>query len=254
VQYRHLEGKSEDLQTYDVLLRAFDRVDDLLFSLGDGVQVIRGLGALQLRPPTAEEEIEPIAPSNLDYLIRKGEIEIQVDVLLPPSNGFSLPRTAMEQYSRVMLGNPKTQAIIVVWATEQLESIVFEIGQILHWLETGEQQISIAPEHVRPVSETLGAVLQKHELKFCRDEDLKKVSRAEFDLLEAFRHSLAERHQHLVKTAGRRIRERRLAIESIAETEIASLADLVVQCIDERLSLEELREVIADMSQHVGLD
>lgn len=253
-RYRHLDKKSEDAQSYQILLRAFDRVDDLLASLSDGVRVYRGLGAFQLQPPTAEEAIEPIAPSTLDYLIRKGQIEIQVDLVLPPTNSFSLPRETMEQYRRVMLGNPKTRAIIVVWATEQLESVVFEVSQIRHWLEAKDEKVAISSEALCPLEETLESVWQKYERTFWHERDIQERRRPEFDLLEAFRHSLVERHQHLVKTAGRRTPERRLAILSIAKAEIASLADLVAQCIDERLSLEELQEVIADMSQHVGLD
>lgn len=254
IRYRHLQKKSEDAQSYQALLRAFDRVDDLLASVGDDLQVYRGLGAFQLQPPTAEEEIEPIAPRTLDYLIRKGDIEIQVDLLLPPSNGFCLPRETMEQYSHVMVGNPETRAVIVVWATEQLQSLVFEVGHIRRWLEAKDETIAVSPEALCPLEETLESVWEKYERTFGHKEELRERRTVEFDLLEAFRHSLAERHQDLVKTAGRRIPERTLAIESIAETEIASLADLVAQCIDERLSLEELREVIADMSQHVGLD
>jgi len=254
VQYRHLEGKSEDLESYEILLRAFDRIDDLLESLSDGIQVYRGLGALQLQPPRPEEGVERAVPGTLDYLIRKGEVEIQMDLMLPPSNGFSLPHETMQQYSRVMSGNPKTRAIIVVWATEQLESVVFEVGQVRHWLEAKDRKISISLEDLCPLDETLQLVWRKYEPTFWREEELQERRRTEFDLLEALGHSLVENYRQLVESAPRKkIEERRLAIESITESEVGTLADLLAQYIDGRLSSEKLGEVIAEISQNVRL-
>lgn len=254
MRYRHLEKKSEDMQSYQVLLRAFDRIDDLLQSLDDGVQVYRGLGAFEVQVPRPEEGVGPAVPGTLDYLIRKGEVEIQMDLMLPPSNGFSLARESMQQYSRVMSGSPKTRAIIVVWATEELESVVFEVGQIRNWLEAKDEKISISAEDLRPLDEILQPILRKYEPSFWRAEELQERRTTEFDFWEACRDSLIENYRQLVESAPRkRIEERRLAIESIAESEVATLADLLAQCIDGRLSSEELGEAIAEISQNVRL-
>jgi len=254
LRYRHLESKSENLESYEVLLRAFDRIDDLLEPLSDSLQVYRGVGALQLQPPVAEEGIEPAAPSTLDYLVRTGDIELQIDVLLPPANEFSLPRKTIQQYARVMVGSPRTRAIIVVWATEQLNSVVFEVGQIRQWLKAKEERLSISLEDLPPLEESLQLVLRKCEPVFWCEEELHERRRAEFDLLEAFRDCLMGDYRQLVESAsGKRIQERRLAIESITQSEIASLADLATQCIDERLTWEKLREAIADISQEVRI-
>lgn len=251
-QHRHLESKSTDLQSYQLLLKAFDEIDDLLQSYADAedVQVYRGIGALELRAPVPEEEgALPSTPSTLDYLIRLGEVEVQLEVLLPPANGFLLARDVLQRYSRIMSGNWRTQAVVAVWATEQLDSVLLDIRRIHHHLEPEEDEISIAAEDLSPLSSTLRHALQRHERVFWHEQDIRQRQSTEFDLLGAFRRALMDNWHELQSSAPRKIKpERRIAIESITHEEIESVADLVADAVRGELSSEEIQQEISRMS------
>jgi len=249
-QYLHLASKSEDIESYQSLLRAIDAIDDMLETLADGVQVYRGLGAFELTSSVAEEDGSARAPSMLDYLIRQGDLEIQVEVHLPPEDGLVLSGEALQRYSRVMSENWRTQAILVVWATKELQSIALDVGQIHRHLGARQERISVAAEDVDPLDEVLRRALEKHRRVFWSDTDVKGRLSAEFDIVESFRNTLVHNWQRLLESAPRRkAPERRAAIESIQDGEIGRLVDLVAEAVHGRLSRDQLQEEICKLSE-----
>jgi len=119
-----IELKSKDFEEMRLRLLAFDRVDSVLASLReeDGIQVYRGADVVEEYERSRRGEEVPITHYTLDYIVRKDNVELQLEVKLPPVNGFYITGQSVEQYHRILGANSKTEEIVLVWATEDLDS------------------------------------------------------------------------------------------------------------------------------------
>jgi len=85
-----IELKSSDLEEMRLMLLAFDRVDSVLASLREelGMQVYRGVDVVEQYERSRRKEEVPTQPKALDYIVRKDNVELQLDVKAIPREGF----------------------------------------------------------------------------------------------------------------------------------------------------------------------
>lgn len=253
-----IELRSEGLEEMRLMLLAFDRVDEVLASMKeeDGIQVYRGADVVEEYRKKREGSEEPIT-HNLDYIVRKDNVELQLEVKLRPSNGFCLEPESVEQYHRILGANSKTEEIVLVWATEGLDSVAFGLDDIRSYLlnlKHEVQPIRIAEEELRPLKETITAAFEKRRPIFQKPTDIREMRRIEFDLLETFGEVLRAKLGELRDSAERRrALERTLAIRSISESDKKQIQILFSDSQMQDLEFDELTARIEAICENVEL-
>lgn len=255
-----IELKSKDFEEIRLRLLAFDRIDGVLASLREevGIQVYRGANVVEEYERSRREEEVPITHHALDYIVRKGNVELQLEVKLPPANGFCITGQSAEQYHRILGANSKTQEIVLVWATEELDSIALGLDDIrnylLHWRQKAEP-IRITEDQLGPLKETIIAAFERHRPIFQKPTDIREMRRIEFDLSEAFSKMLDAKFDDLRDSAERRkARERMLAIRSISESDKKQIQILLSDSQMQDLEFDDLKARIAAICENVELE
>lgn len=255
-----IELKSKDFEEMRLRLLAFDRVDGVLASLReeDGIQVYQGVDVVEEYERRRRGEEVPVTYRALDYIVRKDNVELQLEVKLGPSNGFYLEPESVEHYHRILGANSKTQEIVLVWAAEELDSVALGLDDIrnylLHWRQKAEP-IRIEEQQLGPLRQTIMAAFERHRPTiFQRPTDIQEMRRIEFDLSEAFSKMLDVKLDKLRDTAERRRdRERILAIRSITESDEKQIQMLFSDGQMRDLELEELKTRIEALCENVEL-
>ncbi len=255
-----IELKSKDFEEMRLRLLAFDRVDSELASLREeeGIQVYRGADVVEEYERSRRKEKVPITHHALDYIVRKDNVELQLEIKLPPANGFCITGQSVEQYHRILGANSKTEEIVLVWATEDLDSIALGLDDIrnylLHWRQKAEP-IRIAEEQLGPLKETIMAAFERHRPIFQKPTDIREMRRIKFDLSEAFSKMLDAKLAELRDSAKRRrARERMLAIRSISESDEKQIQILFSDSQMQDLEFDDLKARIAAICENVELE
>ncbi len=256
-----IELKTDDFEGMRLGLLAFDRVDEVLASLReeDGIQVYRGTDVVEEYRRSRQKVEEPVTHHALDYIVRKDNVELQLEVKLAPSNGFYLEPESVEQYHKILGANSKTEEIVLVWAVEELDSVALGLDDIrnylLHWMQKVEP-IRIEEQQLGPLRETIMAAFERHRPPiFQRPTDIQEIRKIEFNLSEAFSKVLDAKLDKLRDTAeGRRERERMLAIRSISESDKKQIQTLFSDSQRRDLDFDELKARIEAICENVELE
>lgn len=253
-----IELKSKDFEEMRLSLLAFDRVDEVLTSLREeyGIQVRRGADVVEEYRRSRQELEEPVTHHTLDYIVRKDNVDLQLEVKLPPMNGFYITGQSIEQYHRILAANPRTEEIVLVWATEELDSVALGLDDIgnylLHWRQKA-QPMRIAEKQLRPLKETITAAFEGRRLILQKPTDIREMRRIEFDLSEAFSKILDAELDKLRDSAERRTPDRMSAIRSISESDRKQIQMLFSDGQTRDLELDELRTRIGAFCENVDL-
>lgn len=252
-----IELKSSDLEEMRLMLLAFDRVDSVLASLREelGMQVYRGVDVVEQYERSRCREELPTQPKALDYIVRKDNVELQLDVKAIPREGFYIAGEDLEQYARILGANPKTEEIVLVWATEELDSIAFGLDEVRKWLMQNSEQVTIPKRQVRPLNETIVAVFDSHRRVLGEPEVLREMRKVEFDLTEAFSRALQAKLDDLRDSAQRRQRpDRIMAIHSISESDRKQIEAIFSRSQKHDLEFDDLKAQIQAICENVRLD
>lgn len=250
-----IELKSRDLDEMRLMSLAFDRVEEVLASLQEeiGIQVRRRADIVEEYRRRRQEIAEPVTHRTLDYTVRKDNVELQLEIKLEPPNGFSLEPDSVEQYLKILGANPKTEEIVLVWATEELDSLALDLDDILHWKRKA-QPIRISKERLGPLKETIIATFQRHRPILQKPTDIRERRTVEFDLSKTFSKILEEKLGELRDSAERRRDpERASAIRSISGSDNKQIQILFSDGLMQDLSIDELQTRIEALCENVEL-
>lgn len=251
-----IELKSKDIEEMRFKLLAFDRVDEVLTTLRKdfGTQIFRGIDVVEEYRKSHQELDEQFSYYTLDYIIRKDNVELQLEVRLLPSKGYYLEPESFEQFNKVLEVNQKTEEIIVTWATKELASIALNFGEIRNYIMQG-LEAEIAQERLCPMRETIIAAFERHRRIFLKPTDIQEMRRIKFNLSDTFSKILFSKLDNLVESAEkRRARDRTLAIQSITESDIEQIQKVFSRSQLKELELNELKEQIEAISENVELE
>jgi hypothetical protein len=248
-----IELKSESFEEMRLRLLAFDRVDEVLASLReeDGIQVYRGADVVEEYRKRRQGLEEPVTHT-LDYVVRKGNVELQLEVKLAPSNGFHLKPDSIERYYRILGTNSRTEDIVLVWATEELDSVALNLDDISYWRQKAHP-IGIAEEELRPLKETIITAFERRRPILQKPTDIREMQRIEFDPSKAFSKILAAKLDELRDSAERRTPDRMLAIRSISRSDTSQMQMLFSDARMRDLGLDELKTRIEALCKNVDL-
>lgn len=255
-----IELKSRDLEEMRVMLLAFNGIDEVLGSLREeiGIQVYRGTDVVEEYRRSREAREKLVAQYALDYIVRKANVELQLEVRLGPSNGFCLGRDSLERYHRILAANSKTEEVIVVWATEELRSIALSLADVQSYVSHLEQKgepIRIAEEKVSTLRETVLAALERHRPIFHKLPITPEIRKIEFDVVGRFAKILEAKFHELKESAERKIaRERILAIQSLSESDKELIQTLFSDAQMRDMELRDLEARISAICENVELD
>ena len=252
-----IELKTEDFDEMRAMLLASRRLDTVLVSLRDeyGFQILRGSDVVgEYQRSRRKEEVAP-ALEMLDYIIRKDNVELQLELRLAPAHGFGFARHEAEAYQMILAANPKTEEIVLVWATERLDSVALELKELQSCLQQDQEVIAVPESRLQPLSQTIVAALQRHRRIFRKPSDIEKLKRIRFDLVDAFSSALGEKIDKLKASAPRRrILERQLAIESISESDVEQITALFLESQRQPLKRQELESRLGAICEEIELE
>ena len=254
-----IELKSEDFEETRLRLLAFDRVDEVLASLReeDDIQIYRGADVVEDYRRSRQQE-EPITYHALDYIVRKDNVELQLEVKIPPYDDFFIDNQNAQRYHAILGANSKTEEIVLVWATEELDSVALGLDDIrgyLSYLRKKAEPIRIAEEQFKRLRDTIIAAFERHRPIFQKPTGIQDLRSIEFNLSEAFFKILEIKLNDLIDSAERRrVPERVRAIQSISQSDKKQLEKLFSDGQLRDLEFDELKTRIEAICENVELE
>jgi hypothetical protein len=155
----------------------------------------------------------------------------------------------------ILATNPKTEEIVLVWATEDLDSVALGLKELQNHLRQRRKVVMIPRGDLRPLSQTVMAALDRHRRIFRKPTDIEELKRIKFDLMDAFSTALEEGTDELkASVPRRRVREKKLAIESISESDLGLVKALLQDSQRQALKREELASRLEALCEKIELD
>ena len=254
------EIKSKDFEEMRLRLIALAKIDEVLASLKEtyDIRIYRGTDVVEDYKRSREEVTETVTPHSADYMVRKDNVEIQLEVKLKLSEGFFIETRNLEHYHRILRENAKTEEIVLVWTTDELHSIALGLDDIQHYLSLSRKQrqpTEFNVDRMSPLKETIEKILKKHRPVFQEPTSIREMRKVDFDLSIAFSNILDAKLSELKESAQRRKTiERMIAINSISDSDKEKILRLFESFQKKEISIENLKENIEALSKDIDLE
>ncbi len=254
------EIKSKDFEEMRLRLIALAKIDEVLASLKEtyDIRIYRGTDVVEDYKRSREEVTETVTPHTADYMVRKDNVEIQLEVKLKLSEGFFIETRNLEHYHRILRENAKTEEIVLVWTTDELHSIALALDDIQHYLSLSRKQrqpTEFNVDRMSPLKETIEKILKKHRPVFQEPTSIREMRKVDFDLSIAFSNILDAKRSELKESAQRRKEiERMIAINSISDSDKEKILRLFESFQKKEISIENLKEYIEALSKDIDLE
>ncbi len=254
------EIKSKDFEEMRLRLIALAKIDEVLASLKEtyDIRIYRGTDVVEDYKRSREEVTETVTPHTADYMVRKDNVEIQLEVKLKLSEGFFIETRNLEHYHRILRENAKTEEIVLVWTTDELHSIALALDDIQHYLSLSRKQrqpTEFNVDRMSPLKETIEKILKKHRPVFQEPTSIREMRKVDFDLSIAFSNILDAKLSELKESAQRRKAiERMIAINSISDSDKEKILRLFESFQKKEISIENLKEYIEALSKDIDLE
>lgn len=255
-----VELESKDLEETRLRVLAFEKVDEVLLTISQeqGFQVYRGGDIVEEYRISRQNDVEPISIPMLDYLIRKGNVEFQLEVNLLPEGGCYIDEQSLDRYHSILANNSKSEEVILVWDPEDLPSITLGLDDVRKFLsevrKSGEG-ITISDTLIRPLRQTIKSAFENHRQIILKPTDIHDMRRIDFDLNEAFSNRLEENLDKLRESVQRRRSpERILAISSISKSDEQLIRAIFSDAKEREMDSEKLKSRIDSIGEGIHLE
>lgn len=203
-------------------LLAFNKVRSALTELKiEGLQVLEADSVESYELGLGKQE-KPVP--TLDFILRKENVELQLDVKYSPSGTLFLTRQDLERYHSVLARSAKTEEILVVWANGDLPTFIIDLSVIQHYLSSMKGlRTSIKTSLLKPLQQAVVYAFEQHRPIWIKPAEI-VVSKVPYDIRGLFTEAIIKRIEEVKATLGsRRSPDRKKAIESITDYDIKTL-------------------------------
>ena len=208
-------------------LRAFTKVRSALSQLeGQGIRILQGDSLLERYESAVAGEEPP--PVELDFILRKVHIELQLEVKHSLDGSTVLSKRDLYRFYSVLRHSAKTEEILVVWVTNGLPTLALDLSQLQKYLSSieGERQ-QIPDELLQPLLEAIVSAFERHRPVWIKPTEIEVRKAADYDIRTTFREIIRKEINSLKSTSERRqIPDKRKAIDSLKESDIQLLVQI----------------------------
>jgi hypothetical protein len=205
-------------------LLAFSKVRSVLSKLElEGIQVLEPDFVERYELDLSKrKEAKPA----LDFVLRKENVEIQLEVKYQEGKVVSLSIQDLRQYCDVLSNNSKTEEILVTWVGEELPTLALNLAQLQKYISK-ESQVSMEASSLKTLEEAVMDAFDRHMPDWYKAVKIAPGKGVRYDPKQLFVESLNANVAKIRATAEtRRYADRKQVSESITDQDIRSLVQI----------------------------
>lgn len=229
-------------------LLAFSKVRSTLATLEQkGLCVLSGYNPVRRYESALQKRKR--SPDELDFVLRKEKFELQLDLKLHRTKEVYLMRQDLEKYLRVLRDGATTNKILVVWVDDDLPTLVMNLSTIQKYLSElqGERQ-TINSQLLEPLVDAIESTFARFMNVWIEPEEISITKEPYYDVQKLFGDSLKMKIENMKATSERRrLPDKKIAIESIVDSDIALLEQIFGEGRAEELSIEKVETKLKKM-------
>lgn len=229
-------------------LLAFSKVRSTLATLEQkGLCVLSGYNPVRRYESALQKRKR--SPDELDFVLRREGFELQLDLKLRRTKEIYLMRQDLEKYLRVLRDGATTNKILVVWVDDDLPALVMNLSAIQKYLSElqGERQ-TINSQLLEPLVDAIESTFARLMNVWIEPEEISITKEPYYDVQKLFGDSLKTKIENLKATSERRrLHDKKIAIESIVNSDITLLEQIFDEGRAEELSIEKVETKLKKM-------
>ncbi len=233
-------GRTETAADMRAHLLAFSKIRSVLSKLElKGVQVLEPDSIERYEVDLSKrKEAKPA----LDFVLRKENVEIQLEVKYRERKDISLSIQDLRQYYEILSNNSKTEDILVTWVGEELPTLALNLAQLQKYISKGKQ-ISVEASSLKKLEETVIDVFDRHMPDWYKAIQIPPGKGVRYDPKQLFVESLTANVVKIKEMAEtRRYADRKKASESITDQDVQSLVQIYDEGRVGKLTPERIEE------------
>ena len=239
-------GKTETAAEMRAHLLAFSKIRSVLSKLE--------LKGIQVLEPDSTERYEvdlskrKEAKSALDFVLRKENVEIQLEVKYQEGKVVSLSIQDLRQYCEVLSNNSKTEEILVTWVGEELPTLALNLAQLQKYISK-ESQVSVEASSLKTLEEAVMDAFDRHMPDWYKAVEIAPDKGVRYDPKQLFVESLTANVAKIKAMAEtRRYADRKQVSESITDQDVRSLVQIYNEGRGGQIDAERIEEKLKQIA------
>lgn len=190
-------------------------------------------------------DYEQTIPYLADFIIRKENIELQLEIKLKAEQIVLLPED-YDRYSRILSMSSNTQEILVAWNAENLPTLSLDLVHIQK--QKGiEEQKAINIRELPSLKEAIRQAFDKYHPDWFQAAAVEFEKPERYDVDVIFSTALNNKIAELTETASRRrYEDRRQALESITNEDLSLLKKIFSDSRMKTLTTDDIERLLLD--------
>lgn len=224
-------------------LIAYHQVRSVFLELeAEGVQITASDSAERVSPSSDRRRI---MPSVADFIIRKENVELQLEIKLKGADIVLLPED-YDRYYHVLSSSPNTQEILITWNEKNLPTLSLDLAQIQKQ-RIIEEQTAIDIGELPNLKEAIRQTFSKYQPDWFRDATVEFEKPERYDVDKLFSTALKTKIRELTETASRRRHEdRRQALRLITNDDLLLLERIFNDSRTKALTTDDIERLLLD--------
>lgn len=186
--------------------------------------------------------------SALDFILRKENVELQLEVKCRRDKEMSLLRQDFERYHTVLSNNAKTEEILITWVDGDLPTLALDLSQIQKYL-SGREKVSFEVSLLEPLLEAVMHAFERHRPDWSKAMEIALGKGPRYNARELFIEALRANIERLKATAEmRRYPDRKQVAQSISEADIRNLERIFDESRTGKVTPEYVEEMLRQLA------
>lgn len=186
--------------------------------------------------------------SALDFILRKKNVELQLEVKCRRDKEMSLLKQELERYRTVLSNNAKTEELLITWVNGDLPTLALGLPQIQKYL-FGLEEMPLERSLLEPLHEAVWHAFERHRPDWSKAAEIVLTKGPRYDTRGLFIEALRANVEKLKATAEmRRYPDRKQVAQSISVLDISNLERLFDESRIKKLTPEYVEEMLRDLT------
>lgn len=185
--------------------------------------------------------------SALDFILRKENVELQLEVKFRRDKELVLLRQDFTRYHTVLLNNAKTEEILITWVDGDLPTLPLDVSQIQKYM-SGQEKVFLEVSSLEPLLEAVMHAFERHRPDWSKAVEIALAKGPRYDARELFIEALRANIERLKATAEmRRYPDRKQVAQSLSESDIMNLEQIFDESRTGKLTPEYVEEMLRQL-------
>lgn len=243
-KYELSSTENEHIAAMTILRSALSELAGEDIQLIDGANIVSSYKALLTKTE--------YKPQCLDFILRKHNLELQIEVKLKTGKRKSIKIADIKRYKDILRKNTTTDEILVVWVENQFPTLVMDYGRVLHYLDSNEETIHIDIGDLKPLADAIADIIERHRHTWIRQVELDKERVGAKDSEAIFHNELVKNIGSLADSESRRrYAETKEAVKYISKVNINKLEQLFKEIKRGNLAQDEIENKLITFVRNI---